>query len=142
MMKPRKYPRTRTRSALPTAALNREISGEIALPATVLEAAEKAPRVFHIAAYYRPIRVMRDKGYSWRELAEWLEQFNIQVSYVHLRRLFLHEDDRLSQLNEEEQRELGMPEDMIQEWKTLRDPAGRLGAADPEEDADGGGKKR
>jgi len=55
-------------------------SPEIANPAILLKAAEDAPRVFNIAHYFRPIYVMREKGYSWREIGVWLGKFNILIS--------------------------------------------------------------
>jgi hypothetical protein len=80
----------------------------VAPPAAVLAAAEAAPPAFEIAAYYQAIRLMREKGNSWRGLAEWLKEFNIEISYVHLRRLFRREQDRLTRTGEEQPASLGV----------------------------------
>lgn len=107
------------------------VSKKIATPAEMLAAAEAAPAVFHISAYFRPIYVMRQKGHSWRDLVKWLQQFNVDVSHAHLRRLYMHEDRRLSRLTEKELRKMGMPEKMIKEVLGKDDPTDRLPAPDP-----------
>jgi hypothetical protein len=109
-------------------------SSTIASPEEVLAAAELAVPVFHIAKYYRPIRIMREKGYSWRDTAEFLHQFRIDISYVHLRRLFVEETKRLSKVNEQQLRKLGMHPDDIRERLEDVDPVDRLPAADPGDD--------
>jgi hypothetical protein len=63
-------------------------------PGVLLAAAEKAPRRFEIVAYLPALQVMRGKGYSWRQLGEWLRGFNIEISPVHLRRLYVGETNR------------------------------------------------
>lgn len=63
-------------------------------PGVLLAAAEKAPRRFEIVAYLPALQVMRGKGYSWRQLGEWLRGFNIEISPVHLRRLYVGKTDR------------------------------------------------
>jgi uncharacterized protein YdaT len=103
---------------------------EIASPETVLKAAERAPRLFDVAAYFRGLYIMRDKGHSWRDLAQWLRQFKIEISHAHLRRLYIEEDERLSRLTVRELSELGMPEDQIKEFLEKHDPTKRLTAAD------------
>ena len=143
----KKYPKARKGGVTKTKALlapeTRDVSNagldlklkkEISSPEDVQAAAEKAPRVFSIGAFYRPIWTMRNKGYSWRYLADWLKKFGIEISYVHLRRLFAHEDARLSKLNEKQLLELGMPPDQIKERLESIDPAERLPAADPGDD--------
>jgi hypothetical protein len=100
-------------------------------PAKVLAAAELAVPVFNMAIYYRSVRLMREKGYSWRELADWLKQFRIEVSYAHLRRLFIAENKRLSKLTFEQLRAMGMPSEMAKEIIEKEDPVNRLPAADP-----------
>jgi len=72
------------------------LRGGPALPAEVLAAAELAPRAFDMASYFPAIRVMREKGHSWRDLADWLRQFEIEISYVHLRRLYIQESARMA----------------------------------------------
>jgi hypothetical protein len=67
---------------------------KIASPESVLAAAEEAPAAFRIDPYYPAIARMREKGHSWRGIALWLREFNIQISYVHLRRLFGAEGQR------------------------------------------------
>ena len=113
------------------------ISETIGSPEDVLAAAEFAAPVFHIARYYRSVRLMREKGYSWREISNWLKQFRIEISYVHLRRLFVEENERLATLEEVQLRELGMHPDNIRETLEKSDPVDRLPAPDPE-DADQG----
>ena len=108
-------------------------SEKIADPETLLAAAEKAPSVFSIAGYFRPIYVMRRKGYSWRHLREWLHGFNIEISPVHLRRLYVQENERLSRLSAEELSAMGMPQEMIDGCLKESDPTKRLIAADPED---------
>lgn len=109
---------------------------KIASPKAVLKAAEKAPRVFSIGAYFRAIYVMREKGHSWRAIEEWLRQFNIEVSYVHLRRLFVQESERLSKLSRHEMEAEGLPdetiEDILKGFQEQGDPTRRLDASDPE----------
>jgi hypothetical protein len=67
-------------------------------PEAVLAAAERAPRAFDMAAYHPAIRIMREKGNSWRDLAIWLRRFEIEISYVHLRRLYIQENARIARL--------------------------------------------
>lgn len=107
---------------------------EIMSPEDVLAAARMAPRVFNMPAYYHPVLVMRDKGHSWRSIAEWLKMFNIEMSHVHLRRLFIRERIRLSKLSAKELREEGVPEDILKEILDSGDPVKRLPAADPEDE--------
>jgi len=107
-------------------------SPEIANPAILLKAAEDAPRVFNIAHYFRPIYVMREKGYSWREIGVWLGKFNILISPVHLRRLYVQEHKRLSLLSADELRRLGASDELITQLFGDSDPTGHLIAADPE----------
>lgn len=105
-------------------------------PEVVLKAANSAPTVFSIGPYFLALYVMRKKGHSWRYLAdEWLKRFNIEISHVHLHRLYTKEDARLDKLTATELRELGMPEDMIKERLSKDDPTKRLIAADPDEEA-------
>ncbi|MDB6094524.1 MAG: hypothetical protein JWM32_2086 [Verrucomicrobia bacterium] len=98
-----------------------------------MKAAIKAPRVFSIGAYFQPIYLMREKGHSWRFLAEWLQQFNIEISHVHLSNLFAREDERLSRLTRKELYEIGMPKEMIEGILEREDPAKRLSAIDAED---------
>jgi hypothetical protein len=106
---------------------------EIMPPKTVLKAAMIAPRVFSIGAYFRAIYLMREKGHSWRYLAEWLKRFNIEISHVHLSRLFAQEDERLSQLSRKELSKAGMPPEMIDNLLKKSDPTKRLTSIDPED---------
>lgn len=108
--------------------------GVIALPETLLSAANAAPNVFNIAAYFTPLYVMRKKGYSWRYLADWLKGYNIEVSHVHLHRLYIKEDARLDKLSRKELLNMGMPPEMISEREEGRDPTKRLVALDPEDE--------
>ena len=107
----------------------------IADPATLLAAAEKAPNVFNIAAYFRAIYVMRQKGHSWRELEKWVGKFGIKISAVHLRRLYVHENARLDALTAEQLAAEGLPADFFDEQRRKEDPTERLTAADPEDAA-------
>ena len=102
-------------------------------PEVVMAAAEKAPRVFSIGAYFRPIYLMREKGHTWRYLADWLKKFNINVSHVHLHRLYLAEDERLDRLSREELETLGMPEQMIEERLRSSGPRKRIPLVGPED---------
>jgi hypothetical protein len=106
----------------------------IAAPETLLKAAESAPNVFNIATYFRPLYVMRGKGYSWRYLADWLKGFNIEVSHVHLHRLYIKEDLRLDRLTNQQLLDMGIPQDMIEERAEKNDPTKRLIAVDPEDE--------
>jgi hypothetical protein len=105
----------------------------ISPPEAVLAAAQKAPRVFSIVTYFSAIYVMRKKGHSWRALSEWLEQFNIEVSHVHLNRLYAQEDERLSQLSIEDMETAGMPRDMIEDYETKAKADKLLTGSDVEE---------
>ena len=87
----------------------------IADPETVLKAAEAAPRVFNIAVYFHPLSLMREKGHSWRFIADWLKGFNIEISHVHLHRLYTKEDARLDRLSANDLREMGMPAERAQQ---------------------------
>jgi hypothetical protein len=108
-------------------------------PDTLLEAANKAPQVFNVSAYFKPLYVMRKKGHPWRYLAGvWLKSFNIEISHVHLHRLYSKEDARLSRLSRKELLEMGMPRKMIDEREAKDDPTKRLVAADPEDEPDEG----
>jgi hypothetical protein len=78
--------------------LKRSAREPIASPGEVLTAAEKAPEAFRIDAYYLSVSMMRDKGHSWRRIADWLAEFRIEISYVHLRRVFRAESERLARL--------------------------------------------
>lgn len=106
----------------------------IADPDTVLKAAKAAPTVFSIAAYFQALHLMRQKGHAWRYLSEWLKQFNISISHVHLHRLYVAEDARLDKLTRQELRDLGMPREMIEQRLAKDDPNKRLVAPDPGED--------
>ncbi len=106
----------------------------IADPETVLNAAQAAPKVFHIASYFQALYVMRGKGHSWRYLSDWLVQFNIHISHVHLHRLYTAEDARLDKFDRKELRKIGMPREMIDERLAKDDPTKRLIAADPEDE--------
>ena len=108
---------------------------QLADPKTILRAANAAPHIFNIAEYFRPLYVMREKGYSWRFLSNWLVGFGIEVSHVHLHRLYVKEDARLSRLTEQELLALGMPIEMIAEREAKEDPTKRLIAPDPEDEA-------
>ena len=66
--------------------------GAIASPTAVLRFAEKAPRKVNIREYDDAIRVLRQKGYSWRKIAGVLERFGVKVSHVHLQRLYGQEE--------------------------------------------------
>lgn len=109
-------------------------SRQIVAPEILLEAANAAPTVFNIAAYFTPLYVMRKKGYSWRYLADWLKGFNIEVSHVHLHRLYLKEDARLDKLTRKELLNMGMSPEMISDRERDRDPTKRLVALDPEDE--------
>ncbi|MFI5358290.1 MAG: hypothetical protein ACHQ4G_13235, partial [Opitutales bacterium] len=65
-------------------------------PASLLVEAQRAPAAFDIAAYFPPLQIMRQKGYSWRALAQWLENYGLKVSAVHLRRLYVQQAGRRS----------------------------------------------
>ncbi len=101
----------------------------------MLVAAEKAPSVFNIAAYFRAIYVMRQKGYSWRQLESWVHEFGVEISAVHLRRLYVQENARLTEMSAEGLAAQGCPEDMIDDLLSKNDPTGRLTAVDPEDAA-------
>src|SRR3954471_415194 len=111
----------------------RKKAKKIADPAALLAAAESAPTVFNIAAYFRAIHVMRQKGYSWRDLETWGAKFGIKVSAVHLRRLYVQENARLAALSARELTAQGCPDDMIEELLRKADPTDRMTAVDPED---------
>lgn len=67
---------------------------KMADPGALLRAAESAPRRFDIGGYFQALHLMREKGYSWRHLGEWVRGFNIEISHVHLRRLYVLENER------------------------------------------------
>lgn len=106
---------------------------KIADPETVLRAAKAAPKVFSVGAYFSALYVMRRKGHSWRFLSTWLRQFNIDISHVHLHRLYVKEDARLSALGEKELRELGVPREIIEQMMQGEDPTKRMVAPDPDD---------
>jgi len=116
-------------------ATDRKTSPNIADPATLLAAAEKAPAVFNIAVYFRAIYVMRQKGYSWRDLESWAANFGIKISAVHLRRLYVQENARLSAQSADELAAQGCPDEMIADILRKADPTERLIAPDPEDAA-------
>lgn len=104
-------------------------------PETMLAAAEKAPSVFNISSYFRALYVMRQKGYSWRDLESWAAKFGINISAVHLRRLYVQENARLAAKSAEELRAQGCPDEMIADILRKDDPTERLTAQDPEDAA-------
>jgi hypothetical protein len=110
-------------------------SPEIADLATVLAAAKAAPAVFNITTYFLPLCIMRQKGYSWRQLGDWVAKFNITISPVHLRRLYVQENDRLASLTRKELVEKGCDSDTIDEILQSKDPTRKLTAIDPEDAA-------
>ena len=122
-------PKNTTKTAMPARAARR-----IADPETLLAAAEEAPSVFNMATHFRPVFVMRQKGYSWRHLGEWLRDFNIEISPVHLRRLYVQEDKRLSKLSAEELAALGLPQEMIDGYRQKSALPKRRPAADSGDD--------
>ena len=67
---------------------------KMAEPEALLLAAKAAPKLFDIGGYFEALQVMREKGYSWRHLGEWVRGFNIEISHVHLRRLYVQESER------------------------------------------------
>lgn len=117
-----------------TSKKSKDELARIADPEAVLKAAQAAPKVFNIAAYFSPLYVMRKKGYSWRYLADWLKGFNIEVSHVHLHRLYVKEDARLDKLTRKELLNMGMSPEMISDREVDRDPTKRLVALDPEDE--------
>jgi hypothetical protein len=124
-----------TGSARATSTRKLADRASIGSPEEVLAAAELAAPVFHIAKYYRAIRLMREKGYSWRGVAEWLKQFGIEISYVHLRRIYVAEDKRLARFSERQLREIGMPPDLIKDAMDRDAPVDdALAAPDPDDE--------
>jgi hypothetical protein len=62
-----------------------------------------------------------------------LNGHGIDISPVHLRRLFVQEDARLSELSAEELAKQGFSDEDIEEFMKRDDPTKRLVAADPED---------
>jgi len=111
------------------------LKNELPSPAALLAAAKKAPAVFSITTYFRAIYVMRQKGYSWRQLEKWVRDFGIKISAVHLRRLFVSESARLAELSARELADQGWSQDEIRNMVKQSDPAESLTAPDPEDAA-------
>lgn len=63
-------------------------------PDTVLEEALDASPRNDLHAYREAVKALRDKGYSWRETAEWLGQRGIPTDHTKLLRLWQKYGDR------------------------------------------------
>lgn len=121
-------------NSMKTVPKNNKSPVKLAPPDVVLAAAQAAPHVFSISEYYPSLYLMREKGYSWRYISDWLKEFQIEISYVHLHRLYAKEHLRLTRLTRKELLALGMPPKMVAEHEEKKDPTKRLTAADPEDE--------
>lgn len=63
-------------------------TSDLTLPEQLLQAALKAPDKDLLRPHLGPICVLRDKGYSWREISEFLAEKGIQADHTKIFRLF------------------------------------------------------
>lgn len=98
----KKKARPKTETALKIAAATELPSSSpptviSAPPPDVLEQwAEEEPDLFDLGAYFGAMRTLRSKGFSYREIAEWLTDHGVQVDHntvyrVYTRNLSDHE---------------------------------------------------
>ena len=57
-------------------------------PTEILAAAKAAPIKVQIEEYRDAVNVLRDKGYSWREIAEFLNKQGVQTDHTRIYRTF------------------------------------------------------
>lgn len=55
-------------------------------PKRLLAEAEALPEKVHIGDHWETISVLREKDYSWREIAAWLTERGVSVHYKQLER--------------------------------------------------------
>jgi hypothetical protein len=48
-------------------------------PDVLLEIAEQEPPVVRVSMYWKPICALREKGYSWNEVSEWLARAGVDL---------------------------------------------------------------
>ena len=48
-------------------------------PQDLLSSAERMPEKVSLSRYWESVSALREKGYSWREIAEWLEKHGLKV---------------------------------------------------------------
>ena len=48
-------------------------------PDILLEIAEQEPPVVRVSMYWKPIHALREKGYSWNEVSEWLARAGVNL---------------------------------------------------------------
>jgi len=70
-------------------------------PDKLLAEAEAIPSKVKLADYWQTVTVLREKDFSWREIAEWLTERGVPVHYKQLERYH----KRLEALGEGEEEE-------------------------------------
>ncbi len=55
-------------------------------PQDLLSSAEKMPEKVSLGRYWESVSTLREKGYSWREVSEWLEKHGLKVHHSQLHR--------------------------------------------------------
>lgn len=59
-------------------------------PPEVLEQwAEEEPNLIDLSAYFGAMRTLRGKGFSYREIAEWLQQHGVEVDHNSVYRVYM-----------------------------------------------------
>jgi hypothetical protein len=55
-------------------------------PEDLLHSAENMPEKVSLPRFWKSISTLRDKGYSWREISEWLAKRGVKVHHSQLHR--------------------------------------------------------
>lgn len=66
-------------------------------PEELLSSAERAPLKFKLGPYWNTVETLRQKGYSWREIAQWFTSKGLKVHHSRLQRY----EERLAAMAEE-----------------------------------------
>lgn len=84
-------------------------------PRELLERALEEPNLLDLSEHQETIRVLRAKGYSFREIADWLNGHGVETNHSAVYRVYkqgMSEAERFAMEQEEERREqLGIEED-------------------------------
>ena len=71
-------------------------------PEKLLAEAEAIPAKVRLAEYWDTVSVLREKDYSWREIADWLSERGVTVHYKQLERFDKKRDELGPDADQEE----------------------------------------
>ena len=88
-----------------------DMNGEMPSPHELLMEAEEEPNYYNLRAYVPVMGTLRRKGFSYREIAEWLGKRGVSVDHNAVYRVYranmpdelLHEEDLREEQEEAEQ---------------------------------------